>query len=140
MIYKQHWYEPLLQCLGLMSVDRHNYEVSVVKGKIAESYDSYIKEAYAERDELIEENERVAGLIQGIRGELIWKEKALRRANDTMYEVRVELNDDHPATAKKILDEYFYDEDDFDFDDGGDDDALCSETAPDDSGGVPQEP
>lgn len=96
-------------------------------------------EILAENEELIAENERVAGLIEGVRWELDWNQKNLRLANDTLYEVWVELNDGHTEAAKQILDKYFLDEDEeYDFYDGGDDNALQPTTTPADSGGIPQ--
>lgn len=139
MIYGQRWYDKLLHRLGLMTVSEHNYEVAVVKGRIADSYESYIKEAYEERDAMIAENERCAGLMHDVQRQMDWSFESLRNAQDTLYDAWVELNDDHPKTAKYILDTYFRDGDD-DFCDGGDDDALCTETPPADSGGVPEEP
>ena len=99
-------------------------------------------ELLTENEELITENERVAGLIQSIRYELEWEQKRLHQVQDIMYEAWVELNDGHLETAKQILDKFFYDEDDYDFDDyddGGDADDLRSETTPEDRGGVPPE-
>jgi hypothetical protein len=133
------WYDKLLQWLGLMTVARHDYEVAVVKYMIAERYESYIEEARAERDELVAENERCAGLMSDFQQQVDWSFADLRRADGTLYDAWVELNNGHPETAKHLLDTYFRDDDD-DFCDGGDDDALCTETAPADSGGVPEEP
>lgn len=118
------WYDKLLQWLGLMTVARH---------------DRKVEEAYAERDVLIAENERCAGLMSDLQQQADWSFADLRRAQGLLYETWVELNDGHTETAKHLLDTYFRDDDD-DFCDGGDDDALCTETPPADSGGVPEEP